>query len=169
MTHRESMNWSSPGCIPARTRLPRPRLSWGKNPASLRPTTITSGYGVTLVRAKAFGLNPTIRASFKFSPYRIWTNRRLRPGVAARTHLSPLLATAWKTGRGLAIGDARERIFRIYGAPSSRSPSLRGNQELELFFYAFDWAGSEVPQVMEIYCDHSTGRVVEITLAFPSL
>lgn len=48
-------------------------------------------------------------------------------------------------------------------------PFLRGNQELELFFYAFDRAGSEVPQVMEIYCDHATGRVVEITLAFPSL
>ncbi len=95
------------------------------------------------------------------------------PAVAARgcrpDSPGPLLATAWKTGRGLAIGDARERIFRIYGAPSSRSPSLRGNQELELFFYAFDRAGSEVPQVMEIYCDHATGRVVEITLAFPSL
>jgi len=95
------------------------------------------------------------------------------PAVAARgcrpDSPSSLLATAWKTGRGLALGDARERIFKLYGAPNSRSPSLRGNQELELIFYAFDWAGSDVPQVMEIYCDHATGRVVEITLAFPSL
>ena len=80
-----------------------------------------------------------------------------------------LLATAWKTGKGLALGDSRDRIFKLYESPSSRSPSLRGNQELELYFYTFDWAGSDVPQVMEIYCDHATGRVVEITLAFPSL
>jgi hypothetical protein len=80
-----------------------------------------------------------------------------------------VLATVWKTGKGLALGDAREKLFKLYGAPGSRSPSLRGNQELELYFYAFDWAGSDVPQVIEIYCDHATGRVVEITLAFPSL
>jgi hypothetical protein len=36
-------------------------------------------------------------------------------------------------------------------------------------FYAFDWAGSDVPQVMEVLCERATGRVVEITLAFPSL
>ncbi|MGH9702480.1 MAG: hypothetical protein ACRD4K_03810, partial [Candidatus Acidiferrales bacterium] len=79
------------------------------------------------------------------------------------------LATAWKTGKGLEIGDSRDRLFKLYGSPNSRSPSLRGNQELELYFYVFDWAGSDVPQVMEVYCDHTTGRVVEITLAFPSL
>jgi hypothetical protein len=36
-------------------------------------------------------------------------------------------------------------------------------------FYMFDWAGSDVPQVMEVSCDKETGRVVEIMLAFPSL
>jgi hypothetical protein len=35
--------------------------------------------------------------------------------------------------------------------------------------YQFDWAGSDVPQVMEVLCARDTGRVVEITLAFPSL
>ena len=42
-------------------------------------------------------------------------------------------------------------------------------RELEFLFYAFDWAGPEVPQVMEVTCERSTGRVVKITLAFPSL
>jgi hypothetical protein len=46
---------------------------------------------------------------------------------------------------------------------------MRGSRELDLLYYAFDWAGTRVPQVMEVYCDHATGRVVEITLAFPSL
>jgi hypothetical protein len=46
---------------------------------------------------------------------------------------------------------------------------VKGTRELELLYYAFDWAGSDVPQVMEISCERSTGKVLEITLAFPSL
>jgi hypothetical protein len=42
-----------------------------------------------------------------------------------------------------------------------------------LWYYAFDWAGADVPQVMEVLCtreaDGKPGRVVEITLAGPSL
>jgi hypothetical protein len=36
-------------------------------------------------------------------------------------------------------------------------------------YYAFDWAGSSVPQVMEVFCARDSGRVMEITLAYPSL
>jgi hypothetical protein len=75
----------------------------------------------------------------------------------------------WKTGRGLALGDPRQKVVDLYGPPNSTSPSVRGARELELLFYAFDWVGSDVPQVMEVTCDHASGRVVEITLAFPSL
>jgi hypothetical protein len=75
----------------------------------------------------------------------------------------------WRTGKGLALGDSRERVVALYGAPNSGGPSTGGNRELELMFYAFDWAGSDVPQVMEVYCDRATSRVVQITLAFPSL
>jgi len=42
-----------------------------------------------------------------------------------------------------------------------------------LLYYAFDWAGPEVPQVMEVVCtapkDGTPGKVVEITLAAGSL
>jgi len=42
-----------------------------------------------------------------------------------------------------------------------------------LLYYAFDWAGSDVPQVMEVLCtvehDGKPGRVIEITLAASSL
>jgi hypothetical protein len=75
----------------------------------------------------------------------------------------------WSTGHGLHLGDPRERVLAIYGRPGSSGPSMKDGRELELFYYAFDWAGSEVPQVMEISCDRATGRVVEILLAFPSL
>jgi hypothetical protein len=78
-------------------------------------------------------------------------------------------AETWRTGRGLALGEAHQRALAIYGAPESRGPSTREGQELEFLFYAFDWAGSNVPQVMEISYDRKTGRVVQITLAFPSL
>jgi hypothetical protein len=79
----------------------------------------------------------------------------------------------WVTGRGLRLGDASTRVTQIYGKPDSRSPSTKGGQQLELLYYAFDWAGPDVPQVMEVLCtpekDGKPGRVVEITLAGPSL
>jgi hypothetical protein len=88
-----------------------------------------------------------------------------RPEAAAVN----LSARALATGRGLELGDKRERVIALYGQPNSTGPSTRGARELELLYYAFDWAGSDVPQVMEVYCDRPAGRVVEITLAAPSL
>lgn len=82
-------------------------------------------------------------------------------------------ATAWRTGKGLRIGDGATRVVELYGKPDSRSPSTKGGQQLELLYYAFDWAGPDVPQVMEVVCtagkDGEPGRVVEITLAASSL
>jgi hypothetical protein len=79
----------------------------------------------------------------------------------------------WSTSRGLAIGDRSDRILALYGQPGSRGPSTQGGQKLELFYYAFDWAGPDVPQVMTVLCtpdkEGKAGRVVEITLAAPSL
>jgi len=79
----------------------------------------------------------------------------------------------WGTGLGLQLGDAATRATQIYGQPDSRGPSTQGGQQLELLYYAFDWAGPDVPQVMEVLCtpekDGKPGRVVEITLAGPSL
>ena len=75
----------------------------------------------------------------------------------------------WVTGVGLRIGDSQDRIVDFYGEPNSSGPAAKNGQELELLFYQFDWAGSDVPQVMEVLCARDTGRVVEITLAFPSL
>jgi hypothetical protein len=75
----------------------------------------------------------------------------------------------WVTGRGLRLGDPQGRVIQLYGEPNSSGPSVNGDRELEFLYYAFDWAGADVPQVMEIHCARETGRVVEITLAFPSL
>ena len=79
----------------------------------------------------------------------------------------------WKTGRGLRVGDPVTKAAESYGEPDSKSPSTRDGQPLELWYYAFDWAGPDVPQVMEVLCsrqkDGQPGRVVEITLAAPSL
>lgn len=75
----------------------------------------------------------------------------------------------WVTGRGLRLGDNQDKIVQIYGEPSSSGPSVNGDRELQFLYYAFDWAGADVPQVLEIHCARETGRVVEITLAFPSL
>ena len=75
----------------------------------------------------------------------------------------------WVTGLGLRIGDSQDQIVGLYGEPNSSGPATKNGQELALLYYQFDWAGSDVPQVMEVLCARDTGRVVEITLAFPSL
>jgi len=89
-------------------------------------------------------------------------------GNCAQGGVSP-----WSTGLGLRLGDSANRVTRLYGKPDSRSPSTKDGQKLELLYYAFDWAGPDVPQVMEVLCtvgkDGEPGRVVEITLAASSL
>jgi hypothetical protein len=79
----------------------------------------------------------------------------------------------WMSGRGLYAGAGCGRVVQLYGEPDSRSPSTKGGRQLELLYYAFDWAGADVPQVMEVACTvkegQKPGRVVEITLAAPSL
>lgn len=75
----------------------------------------------------------------------------------------------WLTGLGLRMGDSQDRVVGLYGEPNSSGPASKNRQELEMMYYQFDWAGSDVPQVMEVLCARDTGRVVEITLAFPSL
>jgi hypothetical protein len=79
----------------------------------------------------------------------------------------------WKTGRGLAIYDSKARVIQLYGQPNSRSPSMYSGQEIELFHYSFDWAGSDVPQVMEVSCtpekDGEPGHVMEIKLKATTL
>jgi hypothetical protein len=79
----------------------------------------------------------------------------------------------WMTGHGLFIGSSCSRVFELYGQPGSRGPSTKDGQQLELLYYAFDWAGPDVPQVMAVLCTPGSsakpGRVVEITLMAPSL
>ncbi len=79
----------------------------------------------------------------------------------------------WTTGRGLELGAETGKVVELYGEPTSRSPSTKNGQPLELLYYAFDWAGPDVPQVMEVVCtvpkDGTAGKVVEITLAAGSL
>jgi hypothetical protein len=81
--------------------------------------------------------------------------------------------SSWKTGLGLRVNDPASRVAQLYGEPDSRSPSSKGGQQLELWYYAFDWAGADVPQVMEVLCtkekNGKPGQVIEITLAAPSL
>jgi hypothetical protein len=73
------------------------------------------------------------------------------------------------SGHGLQLGDACGRIEEIYGKAESRSPSVAGNDKLELYLYKFDWAGPDVPQVMEVSCDAASQAVAEITLAAATL
>jgi hypothetical protein len=75
----------------------------------------------------------------------------------------------WLTGLGLRIGDSQDRVVGLYGEPNSSGPASKNGQELDRMNYQFRWAGPDVPQVMELLCARDTGRVVEITLAFPSL
>jgi len=99
----------------------------------------------------------------------------IRTTVAETTdsRCSSILPGLWKTGHGLRVGDPTPKVSQLYGEPESKSPSSKGGQQLELWYYAFDWAGADVPQVMEVLCtkekDGKPGQVIEITLAAPSL
>jgi hypothetical protein len=91
------------------------------------------------------------------------------PGECAGKVTTDGRGDRWRTGHGLAIGDDKAHVIQIYGEPGTDGPSTGGHREGELLYYAFDWAGSDVPQVMEVYCDRETNRVMEITLSNPSL
>jgi hypothetical protein len=77
--------------------------------------------------------------------------------------------TWWGSGRNLLLHDRCDHIGEIHGKPESPSPSVRGSDKLELYLYKFDWAGPDLPQVMEVCCDASTQTVLGITLAASSL
>ena len=104
-------------------------------------------------------------------------DKKIRTIRAAAAQLTgdciALPPSPWKTGSGLRVGDPSSNVVRLYGEPNSKSPSTRDGQPLELWYYAFDWAGADVPQVMEVLCtrekDGQPGRVEEITLAAASL
>jgi hypothetical protein len=92
-----------------------------------------------------------------------------RDGKCEDRRLDALDMMDWFTGHGLSLGDPRNRVTEMYGEPNSSEPSVKGNTELDHLYYSFDWAGDDIPQVFEIYCARDTGRVLEITLAFPRL
>ncbi len=66
-------------------------------------------------------------------------------------------ARYWVTGLGLRMGDSQDRVVALYGEPNSSGPASKNGQELDLMYYQFDWAGSDVPQVMEILCARDIG------------
>jgi hypothetical protein len=92
-----------------------------------------------------------------------------RDGKCERRTFDQLNMQGWVTGHGIRLGDPQHKVIEVYGEPNSTGPSVKGEQELEFLHYAFDWAGSDLPQVLQIYCARDSGRVVEITLAYPSL
>lgn len=91
--------------------------------------------------------------------------------IMAECLASVTVLSRWKllaTGHGVQLGDSCARAAEIYGKPESKSPSVRGSEQLELSLYSFDWAGPGVPQVMEVSCN-SSSQVVAITLAASTL
>jgi hypothetical protein len=90
-------------------------------------------------------------------------------GKCASGRVEALDEKDWVTGRGLHLGDPQDRVNELYGDAKSTGPAIKGSTELEFLHYPFDFMGAEVPQALEIYCARDTGKVVEITLAFPSL
>jgi len=159
--------WRLAGLLPGHTTLERAEAILGR-PKELDETGQTASWRTCFgdelaVEMDAKRVVQTVRAMSK--------DMQLQPlvdcaGAVPRT-------SKWATGLGLRLGDEATRVSQIYGKSDSRSPSTKGGQQLELLYYAFDWAGPDVPQVMEVLCtaekDGKPGRVVEITLAAPSL
>lgn len=152
------------GLLPGQTRLARAKAllgAPGEKDAESRSVRWNRCSDDLIVETDGGGLIQTIRATRHLGPQQ---TANCTPAISA---------TKWGTGKGLRLGDSVARAEKLYGKPDSRSPSTKGGQRLELLYYAFDWAGPDVPQVMEVVCTVGTGgepgRVVEITLAASSL
>ena len=113
------------------------------------------------VEANADGVVKTVTVGSKYKPEIM--------AKCAASVMDPKRLKLIASGHGLQLGDACGRIEEIYGKAESRSPSVKGSDKLELYLYTFDWAGPDVPQVMEVSCDAATQTVAEITLAAASL
>jgi hypothetical protein len=74
----------------------------------------------------------------------------------------------WITGKGLRLGDSRNRVVEVYGEPNSSEPVVRDDSDYEVLRFDFASAGPDVPQAMRVYCQRESGRVVEITLSTAS-
>ncbi len=102
----------------------------------------------------------------------ITVDNNYKPEIMAKCLASVMAPGRLKllaTGHGLQLGDPCQRVAEIYGKSESKSPSVRGSEQLELSLYSFDWAGSGVPQVMEVSCNAVSSQVVAITLAASTL
>ena len=113
------------------------------------------------VEADADGVAKTVTVGSKYKPDIV--------AKCAASVMEPKRLKLLASGHGLQLGDACGRIEEIYGKAESRSPSVAGSDKLELYLYTFDWAGPDVPQVMEVSCDAASQTVAEITLAAASL
>jgi hypothetical protein len=113
------------------------------------------------LEADAKGVLKTVTVGSKYKPDIM--------AKCAASVMDPKRLKLIASGRGLQLGDACARIEEIYGKAESRSPSVKGSDKVELYLYTFDWAGPDVPQVMEVSCDAATQTVTEITLAASSL
>lgn len=152
------------GLLPGQTRLPRAKVLLGK------PLEQDGQNGSLRWNRCADDLVVEIDSSGLIETIRITRHLNQQP---SKSCAAAAAATKWATGKGLRLGDATQRAIQLYGQPDSRSPSTKGGQRLELLYYAFDWAGPDTPQVMEVVCtvgkNGEPGRVVEITLAASSL
>jgi hypothetical protein len=113
------------------------------------------------VEVDAHGIVKTVTVGSKYKPDIM--------AKCAASVMDPKRLTLIASGHGLQLGDACGRIEEIYGKAESRSPSVKGSDKLELYLYTFDWAGLDVPQVMEVSCEAASQTVAEITLAASSL
>lgn len=159
-----------PGRDTRATALARFHKPWAGDPDS-EPDSDTSAVWRDLCRNREvrieFGENDVIESitvSFIAGP--IYDCAPSTPGAPGA---STMPMDAWRTGRGLSLGELRSRVLVVYGQPESQGPSSEQGDEAEFLYYAFDWAGSEVPQVLEVTCNKKSGRVVQITLAAESL
>jgi len=139
----------------------RPKPRSGESAGAIWEFRVQDRYLLLSLDCDAEGTIQTIRV-FQQSPSGLSVERS-----------SPWPMTRLWTGRGAGIGEDTERVIALYGNPDSRNPSTKDGQPLELLYYAFDWAGPDVPQVMQVVCttekDGQAGRVVQITLAASSL
>jgi hypothetical protein len=68
------------------------------------------------------------------------------------------------SGHDLLLGDTCQQAIEIYGKPASETSGAESNSVIKSMTYDFGWAGSKVPQAMQVECSIPENKVIKMTL-----
>jgi len=142
--HRQNETTSA-GLLPARTSITKAQ-------AILGDSTIEDAQNHSAAWRSCSGDLPYVDSDDKGIVQQVRAEKARAPKRENGCNFTGSSESKWSTRLGLRLGSPAPQVLQLYGEPDSRSPSTKDGERLELLYYAFDWAGLDVPQVIEVLC-----------------